>query len=261
MNCSNFNPRYNLYRIKVLNLPQAFVDWLVWLKTPHHQDALHIARRFLTNTDKQWFEKVQSSVEFFYAYRHLIEPKYRDIKNFKNFEDFLAFETYNWKHITSNIKLTKKFLAPIAELVDGRFTVYKATNFTEAAALIHGHRGFNGNYYKFCHGISQSLFDYHTTLNEQDYFYEKFKQPIKNCCIFYHIRDFSKSPNFQGTIPNCIFDDPQHIIVLTIGLKICLSHADHNKYAYYKTVDELILAHQELKCLLPWLLDGAPGWI
>lgn len=261
MKHDNFNIHYNLFRINKLNLPQTYVDWLILLNTPHHQDALHIARKFLINANNEEFKKVQSSVEFFYEYRHLIEPKHKDIKNFKTFKDLLTFEVCNWKKITSNIKLTKRMLAPLAELVDNRFTVYKATTFTEAAALTHAHPGFNGNYYKFCHGINQSLFDYHTTLNEQDYAFNIFKRPIKNCCVFYHIRDFSKSANFHGTIPNCIFEDPQHIIVLTIGLKICLGHAYYREYTYYKTIDEVISSHPELECLLPWLSSGAPGWI
>ena len=244
-----FNSDYNISCIQNLNLPAQEFEWLVQLKTSHHQDALHIAKRFLSKKDTNTFKKIQSSIDYFYLYRHLIDAKFRDIKNFKTFEEFLEFESSNWKHIISNIKVAHKIIKPLAEYVENKFTVYKINNFFEATALIHGHPCFDNNYYKFCHGMTEERFSYYTDLNENDNAFKLIKKPIKNCNRIYQIRDHSKSAKFKGKIPNCIFEDPQHIILITIGFKPSLTYAYYRDTIWYKTNNKLFQDNSYLNCL------------
>jgi len=250
---NNFNSDYNISRIENLNLPIQEFEWLVQLNTPYHQDALHIAKKFLFKKDNYTFKEIENSVEYFYIYRHLNDPKFRDIKNFKTFEDLLEFETSNWKHIISNIKVAQKIIKPLAEFVDNRFTIFKINNFFEAAALVHGHPCFDNNYYKYCHGMDEKQFSchmsYYTDLNEQDLFSRLIKKPIKNCNRIYQIRDHSKSAKFKGKIPNCIFEDPQHIMLITIGLKPSLTYAYYKDTIWYKTNNKLFQNNSHLNCL------------
>lgn len=255
-----FSLNYNLQRIKALGIREEEVIWLTeHLNTPYHQDALHIGKYFFKNKDKAEIQQIKYSVDLFYLYRHLIEPQFRDIKNLKNYDDLRCIENNNWSLISSNIKVLHKTLTPLLVNFNKKYTIFKVKTFEEAVALTHGHPCFDGNHYKFCHGVIKTYYQDSVSLTKKSKYFKYFNKEILNCNTFYHIRDHTRSTKYLGKIPNCLYEDVKHAIVILLGLKVGISYAD-NKTTYYNNIQELFKINPEYECFCQ-VLTGAPGWI
>jgi len=260
MNHDYFSEEYNLKRIKELNLDDSVVQWLVNLKTQYHQDALHIAKKFININKNINFEIIAHTIANHYEARHLFEPKFRDIKQFKTLTELIDFQTLIWPKIRSNIKLNKKLITPLKENIDENFIVFRVNGLHEAIALTHGHSAFDGNHYNYCFGVNQYDYDMYTHFRKRNDSLnsELIQNSLIPCNTIYYIRDLRKKTSYTGKIPNCIYDDPEHIIVICAGFQPSLSHAYHALHKEYKNMKELFEKNSDLRSLEPVLVFAKP---
>jgi len=257
-----FNEEYNLKRIEELNLDNFIVNWLINLKTPYHQDALHIAKKFISTNKNSNFEIIAHTIANHYEARHLFEPKFRDIKQFKTLTELIDFQTLIWPEIRTNIKLTKKFLTPLKENTDKNFIVFRVKEIYEAIALTHGHSVFDGNHYNFCLGVNLYDFNLYTHVRQKNSDSKSSLISKIPCNTLYFIRDIRRSTAYTGKIPNCIYEDPKHITVIGAGSQPIMVHAYHAIHQEYKNMNELFNKNPEFESLRSVLIFiGGSDWI
>lgn len=211
------------------------IDWLVSLKTEHHQDALHIAKRFLNVYDTDHFFAVKDAVEYFYRFKHLYPAEQRDIKQFKRFVDLSNLIEDNSHRTDNDFKTTKKELKPIFE--DKSFIIFLADTFIKSRVLTKGHPAFGGNHFNLC-TANPFQYDRHTRRN--------LDPKEEKITTTYFIRDKRKTTTFDGQFPRCKFHDDKHIILLHAGVSPLVTHADKFSTKKYESMDKVYKDYPDL---------------
>lgn len=238
-----FNADVNLEKIKVIQDSVAKqmcairLDWLVSLNTEHHQDALHIAKKFLTARND--FNDVKQNVERFYSSRHLFEPEFRDIKGYKSFDAFNNFIQSIYYTNNNNYKLVRKELKPIH--TDERFVIFCADTYTKSQVLTHNHPVFDNNYYNFCLGKNEKDYVRYCKIDNNP------ESPTVN--TLYFVRDLSRSTKNEGLYGKAKYEDELHVLLIHAGSHPQVTNAIYTSTTRYKSMEEVYI---KFPYLLPY---------